>query len=113
MKPQTAQNPQSHELHHDISALTRQEELKMQEEFIARNGVGKMPAVAKETDFERLQRIREFKQELQEKYKKPEANVEGQRIWKSEEGKIGWVLLWAIGVPIPVLLILYLLRGCT
>ena len=32
---------------------------------------------------------------------------------KSEEGKIGWVLLWALGVPIPVLVILFLLRGCT
>jgi hypothetical protein len=30
-----------------------------------------------------------------------------------EEGKIGWILLWLVGVPIPVLLVLYLLRGCT
>lgn len=28
-------------------------------------------------------------------------------------GKIGWILLWLIGVPIPVLLVLFLLRGCT
>lgn len=28
-------------------------------------------------------------------------------------GKIGWILLWAIGVPIPLLLIFFLLRGCT
>jgi len=27
--------------------------------------------------------------------------------------KVGWVLLWLLGVPIPVLLILFLLRGCT
>ena len=33
--------------------------------------------------------------------------------WKSQEGKVGWGLLWLIGVPIPVLLILFLLRGCT
>jgi hypothetical protein len=33
--------------------------------------------------------------------------------WKSESGKAGWILLWLIGVPIPVLLILFLLRGCT
>ena len=26
----------------------------------------------------------------------------------TEEGKVGWVL----GVPIPILLVLYLLRGC-
>jgi len=31
----------------------------------------------------------------------------------SEEGRVGWVLLWLLGVPIPVLLILFLLRGCT
>lgn len=30
-----------------------------------------------------------------------------------EEGKMGWILLWLLGVPIPILLILYLLRGCT
>jgi hypothetical protein len=28
-------------------------------------------------------------------------------------GRIGWVLLWLLGVPIPLLLVLYLLRGCT
>jgi len=32
---------------------------------------------------------------------------------KSESGKIGWIFLWLIGVPIPVLLILFVLRGCT
>lgn len=31
--------------------------------------------------------------------------------WRS--GKIGWVLLWLLGVPIPILLVLFLLRGCT
>jgi len=31
----------------------------------------------------------------------------------TEEGKVGWVLLWLIGVPLPILLILFLLRGCT
>ncbi len=28
-------------------------------------------------------------------------------------GKIGWVLLWLIGIPVPVLIILFVLRGCT
>lgn len=28
-------------------------------------------------------------------------------------GKVGWVVLWLLGVPIPVLLILFLIRGCT
>ena len=32
---------------------------------------------------------------------------------KNQNGKIGWILLWAIGIPIPVLGVLFLLRGCT
>lgn len=28
-------------------------------------------------------------------------------------GKAGWVLLWLLGVPVPILLILFLIRGCT
>jgi hypothetical protein len=32
---------------------------------------------------------------------------------KNAEGRAGWILLWALGVPIPVLIVLYLLRGCT
>ncbi len=28
-------------------------------------------------------------------------------------GKIGWIFLWLIGVPVPLLLIFFLLRGCT
>jgi len=32
---------------------------------------------------------------------------------KLEEGKVGWILLWLLGIPIPILLILFLLRGCT
>jgi hypothetical protein len=31
----------------------------------------------------------------------------------TEKGKVGWILLWALGVPIPILVMLYLLRGCT
>ncbi len=31
----------------------------------------------------------------------------------NQDGKIGWILLWVLGVPIPVLVVLYLLRGCT
>jgi hypothetical protein len=30
-----------------------------------------------------------------------------------ESGKIGWLVLWLLGIPIPVLLVLFLLRGCT
>ncbi len=30
-----------------------------------------------------------------------------------QRGKLGYILLWLIGVPIPLLLLVYLLRGCT
>jgi hypothetical protein len=30
-----------------------------------------------------------------------------------ESGRVGWIFLWLLGIPIPVLLVLYLLRGCT
>jgi hypothetical protein len=33
--------------------------------------------------------------------------------WKSESGKIGYILLWLLGVPIPILLVIFALRGCT
>jgi hypothetical protein len=29
------------------------------------------------------------------------------------EGRAGWIILWLLGVPIPVLLALFLIRGCT
>jgi hypothetical protein len=32
---------------------------------------------------------------------------------RRQEGRVGWVLLWLLGIPIPVLLVLYFLRGCT
>jgi hypothetical protein len=32
---------------------------------------------------------------------------------RHQEGKLGYILLWALGVPIPVLLVIFLLRGCT
>jgi hypothetical protein len=32
---------------------------------------------------------------------------------RRESGRVGWILLWLIGIPIPVLLFLYMLRGCT
>jgi hypothetical protein len=31
----------------------------------------------------------------------------------SERGASGWIFLWLIGVPVPILLALFLLRGCT
>lgn len=32
---------------------------------------------------------------------------------RRQQGKIGYVLLWMLGVPIPVLLLFFLIRGCT
>ena len=30
-----------------------------------------------------------------------------------QQGRVGYILLWALGVPIPILFLIYLLRGCT
>ena len=30
-----------------------------------------------------------------------------------QEGKWGYVLAWLIGVPVPVLIVIFLLRGCS
>jgi hypothetical protein len=35
------------------------------------------------------------------------------KILKEEKGAIGWILLWVLGIPIPILLLLFLVRGCT
>jgi hypothetical protein len=32
---------------------------------------------------------------------------------KTERGAAGWVLLWLLGIPIPILIVLFLIRGCT
>ncbi len=32
---------------------------------------------------------------------------------KQSAGKVGWALLWLLGIPIPVLLLFFVLRGCT
>jgi hypothetical protein len=31
---------------------------------------------------------------------------------RQQEGAIGYILLWVLGIPIPILLIIFLLRGC-
>jgi len=30
-----------------------------------------------------------------------------------QQGRWGYLLAWLIGVPVPILIIVYLLRGCT
>jgi hypothetical protein len=32
---------------------------------------------------------------------------------KNQKGAIGWILLWVLGIPIPILLLLFVVRGCT
>lgn len=32
--------------------------------------------------------------------------------WKDQKGGIGYILAWILGVPIPILVIVALLRGC-
>jgi hypothetical protein len=29
------------------------------------------------------------------------------------DGKIGWALLWLLGIPLPILFFLFVVRGCT
>jgi hypothetical protein len=36
-----------------------------------------------------------------------------ETILRSERGAWGWGALWLIGIPIPILLGLFLIRGCT
>jgi hypothetical protein len=35
------------------------------------------------------------------------------KMLNNEKGAIGWILLWLIGIPVPILLLLFLVRGCT
>ncbi len=37
----------------------------------------------------------------------------GEKTRSHEAGKVGWAVLWLLGVPIPVLLVLFAMRGCT
>jgi hypothetical protein len=64
---------------------------------------------------QRAQVLRDTGKAMQ-KAQRPEA---GDRLsprhegFGDEKGAIGWILLWALGVPIPLLLLFFLLRGCT
>ena len=31
----------------------------------------------------------------------------------AQQGRVGYILLWLLGVPIPILFLIYLLRGCS
>ena len=32
---------------------------------------------------------------------------------REQEGKIGYIILWLLGVPFGILVLIFLLRGCT
>ena len=32
---------------------------------------------------------------------------------RQQEGRWGYILAWLVGVPVPILILIYLLRGCT
>jgi len=34
------------------------------------------------------------------------------KLLKSEEGKIGYILAWLVGIPIPILVLIFFIRGC-
>jgi hypothetical protein len=40
-------------------------------------------------------------------------NEQPTTVVRRQRGKIGWILLWLLGVPIPILVLLFLIRGCT
>jgi hypothetical protein len=35
-----------------------------------------------------------------------------KKVTQLREGKAGYILLWLLGVPLPILFAIYLLRGC-
>jgi hypothetical protein len=32
---------------------------------------------------------------------------------RDQTGKLGYLLLWLLGIPIPILILIFLIRGCT
>jgi hypothetical protein len=35
-----------------------------------------------------------------------------RQVLQRQEGKMGYAIAWLLGVPLPILLLIYLLRGC-
>jgi hypothetical protein len=38
--------------------------------------------------------------------------IRGQNRYQQEKGALGYILLWAMGVPASLLFLIFLLRGC-
>lgn len=36
-----------------------------------------------------------------------------KQMLKNQKGATGYILMWLLGIPIPVLIAFFLLRGCT
>ncbi|MGE3262922.1 MAG: hypothetical protein AB7K68_14165 [Bacteriovoracia bacterium] len=36
-----------------------------------------------------------------------------REILRNQSGRAGWLMLWLLGVPVPVLFLLFMMRGCT
>ena len=34
-------------------------------------------------------------------------------IVENQKGAVGWILMWLLGIPLPILLLLFLIRGGT
>ena len=41
------------------------------------------------------------------------AKEKGEALQRANQaaGKIGWALLWLLGIPLPILIVVYLIRG--
>lgn len=35
------------------------------------------------------------------------------KLIQNKKGAVGWILLWLVGLPLPILILLFLVRGCT
>jgi hypothetical protein len=74
------------------------------------------PFVGSTGQSEHYVRVRQAACELitSELVKGPQKGTE-MRLYKlkNEEGKIGYLILWLLGVPVSLLLLIFLLRGCT
>jgi len=41
-----------------------------------------------------------------------EKPIKSMNIIRNQIGKIVYILLWLLGIPIPIVIVIYLLRGC-
>jgi uncharacterized protein YjbJ (UPF0337 family) len=88
----------------------------MKEEHVkgtAKDIAGKVQQKTGELTGSEKQQLKGVKKQVEGKVEKAVGDVKEAFDKSKETGKVGWVLLWLLGVPIPVLFVLFLLRGCT